>query len=124
MSLATAHLPGWCNPEAVYVARDVLLELYSQPPWAKDGLCKEYPKVNFFPGQGGAVEPAKSICAQCIVRAECLAWAVERDEAGIWGGTSQKERRMLGRALRTAHALPRFAMSASAAALCDGRMLC
>lgn len=36
---------------------------------------------------------AKRICVQCDARAECLAGALEHDEAyGVWGGTTPKER--------------------------------
>jgi WhiB family redox-sensing transcriptional regulator len=35
---------------------------------------------------------AKRICRGCPVRRECLAAALLRREAGIWGGTSQPDR--------------------------------
>ena len=39
---------------------------------------------------------AKAICDLCAVRGQCLKFAVERGEAhGIWGGTSESERRVL-----------------------------
>jgi WhiB family redox-sensing transcriptional regulator len=39
---------------------------------------------------------AKAICGGCAVRGQCLKFAVERGEAhGIWGGTSESERRVL-----------------------------
>ena len=39
---------------------------------------------------------AKAICDRCTVRGQCLKFAVERGEAhGIWGGTSESERRVL-----------------------------
>ena len=39
---------------------------------------------------------AKAICGLCAVRGQCLKFAVERGEAhGIWGGTSESERRVL-----------------------------
>ena len=39
---------------------------------------------------------AKSVCAACPVRTECLEHAVEVDERyGIWGGLNQDERRLL-----------------------------
>src|SRR5437762_6690751 len=68
MTLTSASLPGWCSPEAVYVARDTLLEIYSPPSWAKDGLCRDYPHINWFPAQGESSEPAKAICRRCAVR--------------------------------------------------------
>jgi hypothetical protein len=32
------------------------------PAFAKDGLCREYPQVNFFPGLGESSAPAKGVC--------------------------------------------------------------
>lgn len=71
--------------------------LQARPAWTRDALCREYPHVDFFPGQGVPTEPAKSVCARCVVRNECLAYAVERNEDGVWGGTSKRERRVLGK---------------------------
>ena len=41
---------------------------------------------------------AKPICAECPVLAECLAWGMEFEEHGIWGGTTGSERRKLRKA--------------------------
>ena len=39
---------------------------------------------------------AKAICDLCAVRGQCLKFALQRGEAhGIWGGTSEAERRVL-----------------------------
>jgi WhiB family redox-sensing transcriptional regulator len=39
---------------------------------------------------------AKAICEQCTVMGRCLEFAVARRETyGIWGGTSETERRVL-----------------------------
>ncbi len=37
--------------------------------------------------------PARKVCADCPVAADCLAEAVTLGERGIWGGTSERERR-------------------------------
>jgi WhiB family redox-sensing transcriptional regulator len=38
------------------------------------------------------------VCDSCPVRAQCLQFALETNqEAGIWGGTSEEERRRLRR---------------------------
>ena len=42
------------------------------------------------------IEAAKSICRVCQVREGCLEYALSTNqEAGIWGGTSEEERRKL-----------------------------
>ena len=44
---------------------------------------------------------AKAICATCPVQPECLDFALKtRQEFGIWGGTTEDERRALARAAR------------------------
>ena len=43
---------------------------------------------------------AKAICDLCAVRGQCLKFALQRGEAhGIWGGTSESERRILSGAV-------------------------
>ena len=63
-----------------------------RPEWHGDALCKEHPELNFFPGQGEDLSSARAICARCAVIAECAAAGAEGDEAGIWGGTTQRAR--------------------------------
>ena len=58
----------------------------------------------FFPvGSTGLaveqIEAAKAVCEQCPVKTECLQFALETNQdSGIWGGTSEEERRRLRRA--------------------------
>lgn len=41
-------------------------------------------------------ERAKAICAECDVAIECLHFALDaREQHGIWGGTTEAERRSL-----------------------------
>lgn len=55
----------------------------------RDALCVEYPDVEFFVERGQHAEPAKAICRRCLVRAECLDYAITHGIAhGIWGGQS------------------------------------
>ena len=72
------------------------------PAWHRDALCAEYPHVEFFVDRGEATEPAKAICARCLVRDDCLAYALtERIAHGVWGGLSERERRRLREAAET-----------------------
>lgn len=67
-------------------------------PWVADGLCSQVDADMFFPEKGGSTKEAKSICARCEVREECLSYAMANDERfGIWGGYSERERRKLKR---------------------------
>lgn len=41
---------------------------------------------------------AKAICSGCVVRAECLEYAVRTEQPfGVWGGLSEEERQRLSR---------------------------
>ena len=47
------------------------------------------------------IEDAKAVCLRCEVRTQCLAWALDTaQDAGVWGGTSEEERRIIRRARR------------------------
>ncbi|MFP3881411.1 MAG: WhiB family transcriptional regulator [Actinomycetota bacterium] len=70
--------------------------------WRVRAACSGYPNSLFFPtAEGldeGAIEKAKAICAICPVIDECLQYALETNQrSGIWGGTSEKERKSLRR---------------------------
>lgn len=64
-------------------------------------LCAETDPGLFYPEKGGSTKPAKALCGLCDVRAECLAYALDRGLTasydGIWGGTAPRERRALAR---------------------------
>lgn len=53
----------------------------------------------FFPGRGGGwdadVAAAVAVCAECPERLPCLTWALEYDERGVWGGTTEPDRRSM-----------------------------
>jgi WhiB family transcriptional regulator, redox-sensing transcriptional regulator len=68
------------------------------PDWQDFALCAETDPEAFFPEKGGSTREAKKVCQSCLVRAECLEYALEHGERfGIWGGTSERERRRLMR---------------------------
>lgn len=74
--------------------------------WRHRAACREEDPELFFPiGNTGPallqIEDAKAICRRCIVLGECLTWAIETgQDAGVWGGTSEDERRALKRRSR------------------------
>lgn len=69
--------------------------------WMADGNCAERPPGVFFPSDGVGVEIAKRICATCEVKVVCLEYALRnRIDHGVWGGTSERERRRILRRRR------------------------
>src|SRR4029079_11706497 len=64
--------------------------------WQDRALCAQTDPEAFFPEKGGSTREAKKVCLGCDVRAECLEYALMKDERfGIWGGLSERERRRL-----------------------------
>jgi len=73
-----------------------LLGLGDSPWWWFAGLCAQTDPELFFPERGGSTRAAKAVCAGCPARAQCLEHALTHDERyGVWGGTSERERRRL-----------------------------
>jgi WhiB family redox-sensing transcriptional regulator len=64
-------------------------------------VCATTDPEAFFPekGLGGerSIKIAKSLCKTCAYTVKCLQWAIDNNETGIWGGTTEKERRSMAR---------------------------
>ena len=71
--------------------------------WRHTAACRDEDPELFFPiGTTGPalrqIEEAKAVCRRCLVLDECLSWSLETSqEAGVWGGLSEDERRVLVR---------------------------
>ena len=81
--------------------------------WRHRAICRDEDPELFFPiGNTGPallqIEQAKAVCRRCPVIQECLPgrWRSGQD-AGVWGGLSEDERRALKR--RNARARARLA---------------
>lgn len=68
--------------------------------WRDLARCAEVDPEVFFPEKGKSAKPAKRICSRCEVRVECLEFALaNRENYGVFGGLSEKERRPLLKAI-------------------------
>jgi len=71
--------------------------------WRHRAACRDEDPELFFPiGNTGPallqIEEAKAVCRRCPVIDDCLQWALDSgQDAGVWGGTSEDERRALKR---------------------------
>lgn len=72
--------------------------------WQVKAACRGPQSAAFFPPshaerkeeKSAREARAKSICAECRVRRECLDYAIKiREPHGIWGGMNEVERKML-----------------------------
>lgn len=70
--------------------------------WRQRARCRDEDPELFFPvgTTGPAVDAqvasARAVCRACPVRRDCLAWALAAGEpAGVWGGLTADERRVV-----------------------------
>jgi WhiB family redox-sensing transcriptional regulator len=73
--------------------------------WRNGAICRDTDPDLFFPvGTTGyalvQIDRAKEVCGECPVCIDCLQYALDTNQdSGIWGGTSEEERRTLRRQL-------------------------
>ena len=68
------------------------------PSWQDEANCLGVDPDLFFPERGASTREAKEVCRGCVVREECLEYAlVNGEKFGIWGGLSERERRRMRR---------------------------
>lgn len=68
--------------------------------WQNDAQCVGVDPDLFFPERGASTRPAKTICRHCPVQVDCLVFAIcNGAKHGIYGGTSERERRRIRRRL-------------------------
>ncbi len=67
-------------------------------PYLEDAACRGLDPELFYAEGGAAVARAKAVCASCDLRLKCLEWAICREEFGVWGGTTARERAAIRRA--------------------------
>jgi WhiB family redox-sensing transcriptional regulator len=71
--------------------------------WRQKGACQGLDPAVFFPDEGDEVAAlvAISVCGTCDVRIACLEHALaSREKEGVWGGTTERERRRIIRQRR------------------------
>jgi WhiB family transcriptional regulator, redox-sensing transcriptional regulator len=66
--------------------------------WQNKANCMGVDPELFFPERGASTREAKEVCRGCVVRTDCLEYALANGEKfGIWGGLSERERRKVRR---------------------------
>lgn len=71
-------------------------------PWQfqAEASCSGIETEFFFPEKNiWAIEnrQATKICQTCVVKIECLEYALHHSVDGIWGGTNRRQRQMIRR---------------------------
>lgn len=73
----------------------------SEIVWRDLGACRGLDPEIFFPENDEESDVAKGICDECDVRIACLEHALaSREKVGVWGGTTERERRRIVRQRR------------------------
>jgi WhiB family redox-sensing transcriptional regulator len=72
---------------------DSVADLLERPAWHAEAACRGMgPSEFFLEGHGVAYRFARTVCADCPVKAEC-AEAGRNEAFGMWGGMSERDRR-------------------------------
>lgn len=80
------------------IADDMTQPRELEENWQDDANCLGVDPDLFFPERGASTREAKEVCRGCVVRVQCLEFALQNGEKfGIWGGLSERERRRIRR---------------------------
>jgi hypothetical protein len=93
-----AAQPVWLEDDG----EDFLLAVAaSVPAWQRDALCAEprFDPDSWFTTTDRSAEAAKAVCRSCLCQSDCLGYALDLggELPGVWGGTSQTDRKVLRR---------------------------
>ena len=64
--------------------------------WRTKGACKGLDAEIFYTDNEDHADFAISVCSECVVRLACLNHALEnREQQGVWGATTARDRRRM-----------------------------
>ena len=80
------------------MADPISIPVTEDKSWQDFANCLGVDPDLFFPERGASTREAKEVCRGCVVREDCLEYALANGEKfGIWGGMSERERRRIRR---------------------------
>lgn len=66
----------------------------SEMGWTEFAKCREVDAEQFFVRGAAKARTAIRICDRCVVKDECLDYAIEHAvDFGVWGGLTERQRR-------------------------------
>jgi WhiB family redox-sensing transcriptional regulator len=84
------------DPLPAYLCCETAARYPMPGPWVADAACASEPSWRFFPTRSDGLAAAREVCFRCPVRADCRDYALGVPGLhGVWGGTSDRERRRL-----------------------------
>ena len=79
---------------------------YMDLKWVDRSACRGIDPIIFYPVTDEEAGPAKSVCSECPVQADCLEHAIShREHNGVWGGATERERQRIIRRRRRARTM-------------------
>jgi len=89
-------LVGWLMAPADSRELPTLEDLLARPAWQREALCRGEAVAMFVRAPKADYGRLRAVCGACPVRRECLEFALADDSLiGLWGGTTDAERREL-----------------------------
>ena len=84
------------------ISSDFRKGVMEEEEWLSQANCKNADIHDFFILRGDHHQREKrnrayGICRACPVKMQCLDYAIVNGETGIWGGTTERERRWMKR---------------------------
>ncbi len=111
---STAAAPG--SATFANATADLAVGLAEDKSWQDLANCLGVDPDLFFPERGASTREAKEVCRGCVVRDDCLEYALANGEKfGIWGGMSERERRRIRRQRALARAAAASARTSATA---------
>jgi WhiB family redox-sensing transcriptional regulator len=93
--------PDTCPSLRETALREAAVWTTREAVWRERGACKGLDPQIFYPETDEDADTAKRVCAQCHVQTACLEYALQfREREGVWGGTTERERRRIIRQRR------------------------
>ena len=68
--------------------------------WKEEGKCKSIDSRLFFSEIQSQIREALNACMNCCVKDQCRDYAITNQEHGVWGGTTERQRRAILRRMR------------------------
>jgi WhiB family redox-sensing transcriptional regulator len=66
--------------------------------WMARAACRGEAITDWFADDPHVTGAARSVCERCIVKADCLEYALAHDiRHGVWGGASERQRLAIAR---------------------------
>ena len=102
IELGTTFAALWPDPTERAPVVEPIDETIEEPDpqrWWESAACRGLDPEMFFPARGNSrgLREALAVCATCPVTEPCMEEGVTGERWGIWGATSERERRKMRR---------------------------